>query len=55
LVADINAGDDGVLGRYQAAKLLRRMLDAGLSRYEPDPERALKQAKGRPPDQPPLG
>ena len=46
LVADLNAGDDGVLGRYQGARLLRRMLDAGISRYEPDPLGALKQAKG---------
>jgi len=48
LVADINAGNDGILGDYQAAKLLQRLLDAGLSRYEPDPIAALK-AKKRPP------
>jgi hypothetical protein len=47
LVGDIQAGDDGVLGAYQGAKLLRRLLDAGLSRYEPDPLAALKQAKKR--------
>jgi hypothetical protein len=45
VVADINAGNDGVGGQYQAAKLLQRMLDAGLSRYEPDPLKALEKAK----------
>jgi hypothetical protein len=34
-------GDDGIHGHYAAAKLLRRMLAAGLSRYEPDPPAAL--------------
>jgi hypothetical protein len=53
LVGDIQAGPDGVGGQHAAARLLRRMLDAGLSRYEPDPLGALKRAKGRPPDQPP--
>jgi hypothetical protein len=48
LVADIQAGNDGVGGQYAAAVLLRRLLDAGLSRYEPDPIAALK-AKKRPP------
>ena len=47
LVADINAGDDGILGDYAAAKLLRQLLDRGLSRYEPDPVNALKQTKRR--------
>jgi hypothetical protein len=31
-------------GKPQAAKLLRRLLDAGLSEYEPDPIRALAAA-----------
>src|SRR6516162_1479666 len=31
LVADIQAGPDGVRGHYQAAKLLQRLLDTGLS------------------------
>jgi len=48
LVSDIQGGPDGVGGDYEAAKLLRRLLDAGLSRYEPDPIAALKQAKRSP-------
>jgi hypothetical protein len=39
-------GDDGLGGGYRAALLLKRMLAAGLSRYEPDPVRAL-EAKRR--------
>jgi hypothetical protein len=41
---EIDDGDDEiapVLGRRAAAELLRRMLAAGLSRYEPDPIGAL--------------
>jgi hypothetical protein len=45
--AIIARGDDGLAGEYQAARLLRRMLRAGLSRYEPDPVRALAEAKER--------
>jgi len=45
----INAGDDGIGGQYQAARLLQRLLKAGLSRYEPDPEKALKEKRKRPP------
>jgi len=40
--ADLAAGDDGNLGRYAAARLLKRMLAASLSRYEPDPITALE-------------
>jgi len=40
-------GDDGVNGEFAAAKLLKKMLSAGLSRYEPDPIRALAAAKER--------
>jgi hypothetical protein len=40
--AALAAGDDGVMGHYQAAKLLQRMLCAGLSRFEPDPLAALE-------------
>jgi hypothetical protein len=40
-------GDDGLGGSYRAALLLKRMLAAGLSRYEPDPIRALAKAKER--------
>jgi hypothetical protein len=32
-------------GNYHAAQLLRQMLDAGLSRYEPDPLAALDAAE----------
>jgi len=43
-IEDILAGgDDGQ--QYGAALLLKRMLAAGLSRFEPDPEAALEQAK----------
>jgi hypothetical protein len=48
LVAIINAGDDGVGGNYAAARLLQRLLNAGLSRFEPDPIAALERMK-RPP------
>jgi hypothetical protein len=37
-------GDDGVMGLYAAATLLKRLLTAGLSQYEPDPLGALKAA-----------
>ena len=39
---DLAAGDDGIGGRYAAAKLTRRLLQAGLSRFEPDPVDALE-------------
>jgi hypothetical protein len=41
----IARGDDGASGRFQAAVLLRRLLQARLSRYEPDPLGALERAK----------
>jgi hypothetical protein len=31
--------------KWRAAKVVRRLLDAGLSRFEPDPEGALRKAK----------
>jgi len=34
-------GEDDTHGRYDAARLLKRMLAAGLSRFEPDPAGAL--------------
>jgi len=43
LAGDLAAGNDGVGGRYAAAKLVQRLLAAGLSRFEPDPEAALKR------------
>jgi hypothetical protein len=45
LVATINDGNDGIGGDYAAAKLLQRLLDAGLSRFEPDPIGALERTK----------
>jgi hypothetical protein len=38
-------GDD-IHGYRTAARLLRRLLEAGLSRYEPDPIAALERAEG---------
>ena len=46
-------GDDGLGGEYAAARVLRRMLRAGLSRYEPEPLKALAEAKRRAPAQQP--
>ena len=46
-------GDDAPNGNYAAAKLLKRMLRAGLSRYEPEPLKALAEAKRRAPAQQP--
>jgi|SRR5262249_13703241 len=43
--ATLAAGDDGAGGKYAAAVLLKRMLDAGLSIFEPDPIAALEQTK----------
>jgi len=43
--ATLAAGDDGVYGYFQAAKLLRRLLAAGLSHFEPDPIAALEAAE----------
>ena len=45
--ATLAARDDGTRGRFAAAKLLKKMLAAGLSRYEPDPLKALAEAKTR--------
>jgi hypothetical protein len=38
------AGDDGVMGRYAAARIAKRLLDLGLSVFEPDPLAAIKRA-----------
>ena len=46
-------GDDGLGGEYAAARVLKRMLRAGLSRYEPEPLKALAEAKRRAPAQQP--
>jgi hypothetical protein len=48
LKAILARGDDGVGGRYFAAKLLKQLFEADLSQYEPDPIRAL-EARKRPP------
>jgi len=45
--AIITRGDDGLAGNFAAARLLKKMLAAGLSRFEPDPPRALAEAKER--------
>jgi hypothetical protein len=41
--------DDGQSGRHQAAELLRRMLRAKVSRFHPDPIRALEAAEAKKP------
>jgi hypothetical protein len=46
-------GDDGAAGDFAAALLLKRMLAAKLSQFEPDPLAALKRVKARPTDRPP--
>jgi hypothetical protein len=45
--AIIAKGDDGKAGRFLAAKLLRKMLRAGLSRFEPQPIEALAAARAK--------
>jgi hypothetical protein len=40
-----SGGADSVFGYGAAAELLRRLLAAGLSRYEPDPINALARAE----------
>jgi hypothetical protein len=47
LAGNLAAGDDGVGGRYAAAKLVQRLLAAGLSRFEPNPIAALEAAETR--------
>jgi hypothetical protein len=47
LAGNLAAGDDGVGGRYAAAKLVQRLLARGLSRFEPDPLGALEAAEGK--------
>ena len=41
----IARGDDGIAGDFRAARLLQRMLNAGISRFEPDPITALEREK----------
>jgi hypothetical protein len=45
--AIIARGDDGTLGDYAAAKLLRRMLAANVSQFHPDPLAALAAAESK--------
>jgi hypothetical protein len=40
----IIAGGDDPHGRHIAAKLLKRMLEVGVSKYDPDPMRAIEAA-----------
>jgi hypothetical protein len=47
--AIIAKGDDGRGGKFQAARMLRKMLRAGLSRFEPQ---VLEKLAGRPPAAP---
>ena len=41
----LSGGDDGINGEYAAARLLKKMLAAGVSRFEPDPPWALAEAR----------
>src|SRR5262245_43954350 len=41
----IAAGDDGIMGRHAAARIAKRLLDLGLSVYEPDPLAAIEAAE----------
>jgi hypothetical protein len=41
---DYSSADDETHGRPAAATLLRKMLAAGVSRYHPDPIRAIEEA-----------
>ncbi len=43
----IDDQDDGLGGRKAAAMLLRRLLDAGLSKFEPDPLNAISEAEAK--------
>jgi hypothetical protein len=43
----IAAGRDGKSGYFAAAKLLKRMLLLGISRFEPDPLTAIDRAKAK--------
>jgi hypothetical protein len=43
----IAKGPDGKSGYFAAAKILRRMLLLGISRYEPDPMQAIATAKAK--------
>jgi hypothetical protein len=38
------AGDDGIMGRYAAALLLKKMLALGISRFHPYPIAAIERA-----------
>jgi hypothetical protein len=46
-LADLNQPPGDVSCRRESAKLLRRLLDAGLSPFEPVPLQALEQAEGK--------
>ncbi len=40
-----NLGNDPGLGREHAAKLVRQMIDLGISVYHPDPVAAIEEPK----------
>jgi hypothetical protein len=45
-IADhLRAGDDGITGRFGAAKIARRLIELGLSIWEPAPLRAIRAAE----------
>jgi hypothetical protein len=48
-VTDDDSDYGPVMGRAAAAELLRRLLAAGLSRYEPDPVNALTRVEASEP------
>jgi hypothetical protein len=39
------AGDDGIMGHHAAARVAKRLLDLGLSVFEPDPLAAIEAAE----------
>ncbi len=46
-LADLGKPFDDPRGERESAELLRRLLDAGLSKYEPDPIGAIAEAERR--------
>jgi hypothetical protein len=44
IVEHLAVGDDGVMGRFAAARIAKRLLDLNLSVFEPDPLRAIETA-----------
>jgi hypothetical protein len=48
-LSDLDKPFDDPRGERESAELLRRLLDAGLSRFEPDPLAAIAEAEQRQP------